>query len=342
MPVTIQIEDRVKKSDAAAAADLNDYVDPQERSEGSKAFWLWAGLLLVVSVVFMAWEATRGVGIGILVWWLASAFGYFILAPRFLLRRLRMHGAEYQINARTQPHIKTLLSKASTMLGISEPEAFLVKEGPAQVRIVGRKDPYFLVITQEAVDCLQTPELDALILRALVQARQNQVSRWTLLNSLDTTQPALRLLVWPAVFYGFLLRIFWQQRAEATTDRLALLLMKNAKLLSSAILKQFVLTDADMQIRNISSQDVDNYIRQEGTISLEGAEISTAYKLGSAIHEKPELEERLQAIGAYSRSPEFAEAVQKLAQSRASKTPTGFFPAPDAAPPPSVQNPPRR
>jgi hypothetical protein len=341
MPVTVRIEDRVKKTDAAAPA-LADYADPSERSEGLKAFFLWALTLLAVSCVLAAWETTRGIGIGLFVWWLVSAIIYFMLAPRFLLRRLRMHGREYEVNSRTQPRLKTLLGKASTTLGISEPEAFMIQEPVTRVAVLGRKDPHFLIVTQTTCENLENPEIDCLVLRGLVEARQRQTARRMLLHFLDGTQPALRILVWPAVFYGFLLRAFWLEPAEKNADRLTLLLMKNPKLLTSAILKEFVANDEEMQMRSITTEDVDNYIRQGSNISLHGGEISTQYKLGNAIHENGFLEERLQAISSYARSPEFTEATQKLAQSRAAKTPTGFFPAPDASSEPSVQNPPRR
>jgi hypothetical protein len=53
-------------------------------------------------------------------------------------------------------------------------------------------------------------------------------------------------------------------------------------------------------------------------MNLEGAEITTQYKLGSAIHDNLSLEERVNAIHAWARSPEFAQAIQKLRPGRKS------------------------
>lgn len=332
MPVTVQIEDRVKKTAGAAPpAELGDYVEPSERGEGTKAVLIWLLSIVVVSAVLSIWEATRPFGIGVFVWWLLSVLGYFIVAPYMVLRRLRAHGAEYEITAKKYPRLKTLLSKGSSMLGVSEPEAFLTAEGASQVRLIGRKDPYFLVITQATCELLQGPELDCLVLRALVHARQGHGARLMLLQFLSDTPYAVRLLVWPVALYGYLLRFFWLDIAEKTADRLALLLIKNHKLLTSALLKQHVATDPIMQANDISSRDVDNFVRQEGNIGMAGTEISTQYKMGSAIHENPYLEERLQAISNWAKSPDFADALKKLAETKAGKTPTGTFSNADVA-----------
>lgn len=333
MPVTVQIEDRAKKAAVGSAppAALGDYVEPGERGEGLKALLIWLLSILVVSAVLSIWEGTRPFAIGLFAWWLLSLIGYFILAPLLVLRRLRMHGSEYEITAKKYPRLKTLLVKGSAMLGISEPEAFLVAEGISQVRLLGRKDPHFIVITQATCDLLQGPELDCLILRALVHARQGHGARLMLLQFLNDTPAAARMIVWPIAFYGFLLQFFWLDLAHKTTDRIALLLIKNPKLLTSALLKQHVATDPIMQGNNVTARDVDNFIRQEGNIGMAGTEISTQYKMGSAIHENPYLEERIHAISGWAKSPEFAEALKKLAETKAGKTPTGTFNTADVA-----------
>jgi hypothetical protein len=138
-----------------------------------------------------------------------------------------------------------------------------------------------------------------------------------LLQFLSDTAPTARILVWPAVLYGVLLRAFWLESAEQSADRLTLLLMKNSKILLSALLKQQAASDPIMQEMRITSTDVDNFVRQEGEIGFAGDEISTQYKIGSAIHENPYLEERVQAINRWAKSPEYREALKKLAETKA-------------------------
>ena len=135
----------------------------------------------------------------------------------------------------------------------------------------------------------------------------------------DDTPPALRFLAWPVGLYAFLLRTWWTDLAEMTADRLTLLVVKNHKILSSALIKQHAATDPLMSEHEILASDVDAYIEQNGLISLEGREISTQYKLGQAIHETPYLEERLQELTSFAKSPEFKVALQKFAEASSNK-----------------------
>jgi hypothetical protein len=320
MPVTVKIEDRTKRDAHKAAgppAQLDDYVHPQERAEGMKAFALWMLFVVVLVAGLSIAPATRGFGIGIFAWWLLACLGYFFIGPQLVLRRLRVHGNDIVINGKTQPRLKTMLAKGSAILGIPEPEAFLLGEGIPQVRIFGR--PTFVLLTQASLDIFMPAEMDVHLLRTLIHERQNHTRRLMLMKFLNDTPPAARILAWPVGMYGFFLRLWWTDLAEITTDRLALLLVKNHKLLQSALLKQHAATDPLMQEAEVTIQDVDNFIGQAGLIGLEGKEISTQYKLGQAIHENPYLEDRLQQLKDWAESTEFQEALQKLAEARGQK-----------------------
>lgn len=314
MPVTVNISDRTQP--APAAAKLGDYADLREKSEGTKAFAIWLGLIFGLCALLAISEATRDLAIGIAIWWLLSVFAYFIIAPWLLLRRLRVHGSEYLVTSRNYPRLKALMSKGSALLGIAEPEAFVETESDFQLRMMGRKNPHFFVLSKTMLGNLSAEEMDFLVVRSLIHARENHASRLMLLWLLGDTAPAMRLLVWPVALYGTLLRLLWVEAAHRSADKLALLLRRDHKLLLAAILKQQILIDPEMQSRKVTSRDVDNYLRQEGVLHMEGAEVSTQYKLGQAIHENPTLEDRVNAINAWVKTPEYAAAVQKLGQAR--------------------------
>jgi hypothetical protein len=308
MAVTVKIEDR-NKSSAAPVPDLSDYVVPGERGEGTKSFLVWFILMLVFSAVPVVIDPI--IGIGIFAWWVLASFAYFIMRPRMELRRLRMHGTEFLITSKKHPRVKTLLSKGSAMIGVSEPEGFLTDENVSRVNVIGGQP--FIVVARGAADLLLPPELDCLALRCLVHIRLNHVRRLTLLQFLGDTPPAVRILAWPVVLYGSLLRLNWQDMAEQSADRLTLLLVKNPKLLMSSILKQFASCDPAMQAQGITVEDVDKYIKQGGLIGNSGVEISTQYKIGSAIQDNPFLDARMHELTAWVNSPEYVEALQKMA-----------------------------
>lgn len=308
MAVTVKIENKVKA--APAAAEIADYALPNLKGEGGKAFGIWMVVMVVLCGLFLPLEATRPLGIIFTAWWLLSSFAYFIMAPRIVLRRLRLEGGKNSITAQRQPRLKTLLSKGSATISVAEPEGFLLNDSTTQVQILGG-DP-FMLVSQGATENLLPPELDCLALRCLIHAKLGSVKRLSLLKFLNDTPAGMRVLAWPVVMYGALLRTGWSDAAEQSADRLTLLLVKNPKLLMSAILKQFASCDPQMQERNISAEDVDTYIKQGGLIGATGTEISTQYKIGSAIKENPTLDERLRALTAWVNTPEYVLALEKL------------------------------
>jgi hypothetical protein len=320
MPVTVNTAQPSKRNlpkDAPPPAQLDDYVQPGERSEGLKALGLWMLFSVVFVAGFSVAEATRSFGIGIFVWWLLSCLGYFFIGPRLLIRRLRVT-PDIEITSQKQPRLKAILTKGSAILGVPEPESFLLPEGISQVRMFG--PPSFIIITEAALEILAPAEVDVHILRALVHERQKHTRRLMMMKFLNDTPAPARFLVWPVSLYAFFLRLWWVDAAEITADRLTLLLVKNHKLMQSALIKQHAATDPLMHEHEITSSDVDNYIEQSGLIGLQGREISTQYKLGQAIHENPWLEDRLQQLNEWAKSSEFEEAVKKLAEVRASKS----------------------
>ena len=312
MAVTLKIEDKKTKLDIEPAPDLSDYVAEGERSEGVKAFIIWVVMMLLFSVVlaFVPSPPIRNVGIGIGVWWLVSSLGYFFIAPKLLLRRLRLDDKN-RVTARTFPRIANAIAKGSAIMGVPEPEAYILPEGISQVKILGTA-PQFLLISKAATQLLQPAELDALILRALVHSRENHVRRLTMLQFLADTPPIARLLAWPISFYSALVNMAWRDLADQTADRLALLIMRNPAVLMGALLKQFSVSDPLMIEREVSPADVDAYVRQDGNIDAAGTAVSTQYKIGSAIGDNLYIDERVKALQEWSRSPELQAALQKL------------------------------
>ena len=319
MPVIVNIPDR--NLQAVSASELGDYADPREKKEGTRALLIWLAIIFGIAGFFAIWEATRQISVILLVWWLACVLGFFVLAPAFVKRRLSAPTGGEAVTSRTQPRLKTLLTKGSAMLGIKEPAAFIEKAGDFRLQMFGRKNANFFVVSKTAQETLSDAELNLLTIRALIQARENHVARLNLLAFLNQLQPILRLLCWPAALYGTLLRLGWMDAAHQSADRMVLLLKPDEKLLMAAVLKQHLAGDPVMQMKNITNQDVDNFLRQGGVLLLEGSEVSTTYKLGSALHDNSALEERIHAISHWVKAPEFQEATQKLAAARQKKTP---------------------
>jgi len=316
MPVTVTIQDRSKE--VLPPAKLDDYEQTGEHREGQKAFALWIFFIVVLVSGLYASSFTREIGVLIFLWWLGACLWYFYLAPKTLLKKMRLENREHAITPASQPHLYATLSKGAVLLNLKTTETYLLPDGMPQIRVFS--PPSFMTITQQAADLVQPAELDCLILRQLMHFRQKHVSRLMMFYLLRDAQPTVRLLSWPVGLYAFFLRMWWLDLAEMSVDRLTLLLIKNHKTIASALLKQHAATDPEMSEYKITSGDVDAYMEQNGLISFEGREISTQYRLGQAIRENPYLDERLQALSTFAESYEFKEAIQRLADARAQKT----------------------
>ena len=318
MPVTVKIEKR--DENVLPPATLDDFEHSNEQREGWKAFGLWMLFIFVLVAGLYANPTTRVTGILVLVWWLSCCAWYFYFAPKELIKQLRAQQSDRLISAQTNPHLCDVLNKGAALLGVAAPETYLLPDGSPQIRAY--HPPAFLTLTQSAVELVEPTELDCLILRQLMHFRQKHVARLMLINLLRDAPTPLRILSWPVGLYAFFLRMWWIDLAEQSADRLTLLIVKNHKVISSALLKQYAATDVTMSEYKITSGDVDSYMAQNGLISFEGQAISTQYRLGQAIRENPYLDERLHALSNYAQSEEFKIAVQRLADARAKKNPS--------------------
>jgi hypothetical protein len=213
-----------------------------------------------------------------------------------------------------------MLLKGSALLGIEEPDAYMLPEGPAQLRIIGA--PHCIIVTAETASVLEPPELNCLLLRTMMHARQGHVRRLMLDTFIRDTPPVTRLLAWPVLIYAFLLRLWWQDLAHQTADRLTLLFTPNPELLKSAVLKLQVVNDPHMHEREITIDDVREYIEQHGAIGTAGQGISLQYKIGQAIHDDALLEGRIEDIDEWPKMPDFRAAVEKLQRAHATRKAT--------------------
>jgi hypothetical protein len=202
---------------------------------------------------------------------------------------------------------------AETLKREEKPVVVIKNLGAPSVRVM----PGAVLIHKDAFTGLEPTEISSLVVRALVDERQGHARRLFLLDFLDTVQPrSIVYLVWPVAIYAKLLRAIWLQSALQSTDRIAMIVVKNSNLMLSAILKDYAAHDNNMQELEVSTNDVSNWVNQRGHIGGSGVEISTQYKLGRAIHEDPPLEDRLQKLQVWARSTEFNEAVEKMKPTR--------------------------
>ena len=180
------------------------------------------------------------------------------------------------------------------------------------MRIAG-VTPHWIAVGQGATRDLEPPELDCLALRCLVHARLGHVARLDLINRVRQMPSAQRLLVWPISLYASLLHALWLAHAESNADRLALLLVKNPKLVMSALLKDFVSHHNLLRAKGVGFDDVETHLKSGGLLEKSGAQMSAQYALGNALREDAAFNARLNALTTWVNSPEYVSALETLA-----------------------------
>lgn len=321
MPVTLKIEDKSlpakgrKNEPTPLQEAINSARVPQDLQMGWVALGLWVVALLILCTIWLRFEPTRTTfGIGMPLWCAAAILAYVVFGPNFLIKKLRERGANAVISTTNKPALKNLLGKAAPLINAKEPPA-LIDEVSEQPR--ARIWPNALIFNKSLFGVVDDNEASVLAVRGLAHQKLGHGRRLGIIDLVNQTQPpTAKFLVWPIVIYALLLENMWLSHANRSADRLALLLIRNHLIMLSAILKEYAANDYEMIRMEVSSADVTNWIQQKGHIGMAGAEISTQYKLGRAIHEAPVLEDRLQELLQWGESPAFKEAVEKLAANK--------------------------
>lgn len=320
MAVTLKIDDKTRPAPRKGAPKygpeaegFDAYALPLAYKNGQIALASWIGIMAAICLPWWAWEATLPFAYGMPIWCLLASLVTLYGVPWYQARRLRGLGKAATISTSTQAPLKMLLSKASKIFGIAEPDAFIEQLESPRVRVL----PNAILVHKGALTAFDPNETSALVVRGLVDIRQGHARRLALLDLIDMTDTRVVLyLVWPVLIYAKLLRQLWLPAALQNTDRIALFLVKSPPLMLSAILKEHAASSVGMQDLSVSSTDINNWINQRGHIGGSGEEISTQYKLGRAIHEDPPFEARLQNLQSWGKSAEFTAALEKLKTSR--------------------------
>ena len=311
MPVTLDMKAPATPKGAPSPVQeaIGSCLLPQDKQMGFVALGVWLALLAFLCGIWWLSEATLPFAYGMPVWCLVAIVAYLVFGPKYLSGKLRGLGSSAQVSSSNKPLLKNMLAKAAPVLAMREPRVFL----PDQPAPRSRVWPQAVLFNKPIWNVMDDSEASVLLIHGLAHQKLGHARRLALLDLLDQTPTVTRFLVWPVLLYARFLRHFWLPHALKSADRLALLLVRNPSLLMNAILKEYAANDAQMQAMNVSSEDVTNWISQKGHIGMKGEEISTQYKLGRAIHESPLLEDRIHEMQRWCSTPEFKEAVEKLA-----------------------------
>ena len=242
-------------------------------------------------------------------WVLACWFMYFFMLPRIARRRLIMQGLKIKVMGNNYPDIKRLLTAQCRVLGIKEPECYVVNEPIAHATALGMRQPYFLVVTAMLQGLLTPEEFAAAVQRALLHARLGQARPLMLIAFMNQTPAPLRMAFAPLWLYEFILQLEWSTMAEISCDRAWVVLNRNPRLCAGTLIKMAASADPTI---NATPAEVDNLFKQKNLMEQSVVELGSTYKLQNLLHENKFISERFQELIEFAESDQAVALAQKM------------------------------
>lgn len=321
-----------------------DYAVPGDKSGRQIAYvsFVVIALVLMGIAAFLAMKPKHPnypVAVVLVLWVIVPWFIYFVNMPR--RHRMKL-GLQNRSMPTHHPEIRDLVSQQAKLLGVKEPEVFIIDgdtgtiqtpHGPVNVYKIGffvidgdtgyiqtlsGGRPY-IVFTKRLLEVLKPEEFRCAMLMELGKIKSGHARAGSLLYFLNKTPRFLRgIFAMPVWFLGLLLWQSWEDEAEVTIDHLMLGLTRNPRLVAATVLKMQIEKDP---VVNISPEEVDEYLQQQEAMKATTLEVSAHFKMGTTIHQNPELYERLRAFVTFTQSKEYQELCEKIKEVLAAAKP---------------------
>lgn len=200
--------------------------------------------------------------------------------------------------------LQEMVDKQAKVLGLSEIKVEVMEKTPETITI-GKT----ILLSQSLCVQLSQGEIWSLLAHELGHLKAGQVGLLNLIRRVKQVSSSLRLVALPAwVLAGRLGD--WSLLADCTADRLAVLLTRDRKVSTSAIVK--VGLQSEEEVAEVSGEEVTEYLSRTGELQATESELTTHFKLGEFLRERAELSLRLSELGEYAESEEFKESLEKL------------------------------
>ena len=324
MAVRVKVK-RGKPTPVRFTAD--DFAHPDERRAKRTGVGLGVGAIAVI-LGLLALTGLRFPLMGAWAGWTLLALIYYTRGSnRSELRRLA--GGRGASRAMPDSLAETAATQGRT-LGVL---AGVVLAGEAQELVtVGNT----VVVPASLTERLNRAEMWALVAREMGRLKAGHIGLLSLCRRVEEERNMLlRGLAFPL---RALVRALanWRWFAALTADRMAMVLTRNRRVVAAALLKQ-----ATAGVEGITTAEIDEYLRRQGGVIAQSADVTTHFKLGEVLREREGLLLRLRGIGQYAEAEEYKRACERLdaAYRKAQKT-ADRIPLPAGDDPPDQPQPP--
>ncbi len=302
---------RKKKQQQQETLQLSDYQYPGEKQH----YWQSIGAVVLVA----CW-------IAVMVWWQLHEMwpyqwsylplwvigcpvivNYLAMRPR--RQQLKELGHTAKVWSNNYPQYHQMLTRFSKLAGLGRaPEMYIVNEqAPYIYSMPGGAET--IVATTALLDELDTEEFQALVAHEIGHIKSHHLRLDLAMTYVDNVSPLLKVAFGPVTAWRMLMGS-WRDIIEYSADRLALLLTKNPVALMRAIIKSAAAADEQA---DLARDEIDAYLAATGTADTDGAQLERLFKINQFVKSQPNMQDRLQEIGAYLTSDEVEAAFEKIA-----------------------------
>ncbi len=251
------------------------------------AQWWWPAILIILPP---------------LTWGVAN-----FLALRRRWRRIKEAGPGARVLNKNHPKLKAMLTEQSRLLGIEEPEMYILEDDtPYLFSLPGKRSA--VVATGPVLEAMNDEELAVLVARELGHIKSRHSRMIIVCSFMRRTHVVLQILLFPMWLMALFLR-GWVDLAEITADRVAILVTERPSLVNATFVKLAVTADSEAQI---SRDDLDAYLEAGMDTTTDSAQMERHFRVGAFLREQEELRDRIEEVTEFLRTDQGQEALQKI------------------------------
>ncbi|MGD9497002.1 MAG: M48 family metallopeptidase [Armatimonadota bacterium] len=241
-----------------------------------------------------------------LAWFVAS---WLALRPQ--RRRIREAGISARVLNKSHPKLKAILAQQSRMLGLPEPEMYVLGHDSALMYSLPGKSG-IIVTTEATVRVMTDEELEALVAREIGHIACRHPRMLVVAHYMRRANPALKVLLFPTFALAIVLG-GWLELTEVTADRIAVVVTGRPALVNETLVKLAVAADRESEI---TPEELEAFLATATDVSTDAAQIERHYKMGEFLDKHKSLRERIDEVRQFARSDDGQYAMAKVAEAR--------------------------
>ena len=213
--------------------------------------------------------------------------------------------------SKTYPRLKQMLAEQSKLLGIPEPEMWVVEDdAPYMYSMPGKSGA--IVASKPILDALKDEEAGAMMARQMGHLKSHHVRMDLAITYIRHANLIWKILLFPVLIFALFLR-GWSELTQFTADRVGLLIAGRPAVVNAALVKSAVARDKQAEIE---SEELEAYLEARGDISTDSEQMERHFKIGQFLTTQKGLRERIEQLGEYPKTTQGAAGMEKMTEMR--------------------------